>query len=318
MAAIVLRKLLLLVVVVVLLDVGSFWYATTLGPGGVTGVEDFAFLAPPEKPPPFWEAYRAHVGNLLRLDLGTFGNTPITTYLARALGKSAVLFGVAVLVTMVLGPLLGVLALQRRTNRIAPWAQVCLTIGSSVPGFFLGTLAIAAAILWARRFSPGNPPLPVQGYGIDSHLILPVLTLASRPILYVAHLTAGLIEDELQQDYVRVARSKGVPWRGLLWRHAVPNVAAAVVMVLAQSLRVLASTLILVEAVFDWRGVGWLVLNMIALDRANAGLFLQPDILAVIVVLFALVLLLADIAASIVAYRADPRLRRGADSMVAA
>ncbi len=215
-------------------------------------------------------------------------------------------------------PLLGVLVLQQRTSRIAPWAQVFLTVGSSMPGFFLGTLLIAAVILWARRFSPGHPPLPVQGYGVDSHLIVPVLTLAARPVLYVAHFTAGLLEDELQQDYVRVARSKGVPWRWLVWRHALPNVAAAVVMALAQSLRLLASTLILVEALFDWRGVGWLFLNMIALDRANAGLFLQPDLLAVIVVVFAVLLLVADIAASVVAYRADPRLCRSTESMVSA
>jgi peptide/nickel transport system permease protein len=189
-----------------------------------------------------------------------------------------------------------------------------LTVGSSVPGFFLGSLLIAGILQFSLYYGPGRGSvIPVQGFGWDAHLIVPVLTLAVRPTLYVANLTAGLVEDELQQDYVRVARSKGVPWRLLVWRHAFPNIRASVIAALGQSLRLIASTLILVEALFDWRGVGWLFLNVIALDRRGgvSPLFMQPELLALVVAVFAVLLLVADLLATVAAYWSDPRLRQG-------
>jgi peptide/nickel transport system permease protein len=153
--------------------------------------------------------------------------------------------------------------------------------------------------------------LPIQGFGLDAHLIIPTITLAARPVLYVAYLTAGLLEHELQQDYVRVALGKGLSWSTLLRRHALPNITASVVVAMGQSLRFLVSGLILVEALFDWRGVGRMFMQTIALNNGlrASTIFLNAELLAFIFVLFGALLLVADLLAGIVSHLVDPRLR---------
>jgi ABC-type dipeptide/oligopeptide/nickel transport system permease component len=204
------------------------------------------------------------------------------------------------------------LAIDRQTRRISPRAQMILTVGSALPGFFLGSVLIAAILYGSRYLYWGQGTLiPIQGFGLDAHLIVPTITLAVRPLLYVAYITAGLLEHELQQDYVRVALGKGLSWAALLRRHALPNIVAPVVVALGQSLRFLVSGLILVEALFDWRGLGRMFMQTIALNNTlrAAPIFLNAELLALIFVIFGGLLLLADLLAGIVAQLADPRLR---------
>lgn len=305
------RKLAVLIVLVPLLHFAGFAYASTIGPRQVG--ERYSFFALDQSQQPLVSAYQTHVRALFAGDLGEVQNVPIASYLGKSLVNSGGLLLCAFGVTLLIGPRLGVWAISRRTSRIRPVAQVLLTVGASVPGFFFGSLLITLVLLVDRASGwQVAARLPIQGFGWDTHLIAPVLTLAIRPVLYVANLTAGLLEDELQQDYIRVARSKGMPWHQIVRRHALPNMRATVITTLGQSLRLMASTLILVEALFDWRGVGWQFLSVIALNRRGqpSVLFMQPPLLALLIVCFGLVLLLADLVASITAMWADPRLRQ--------
>lgn len=241
-------------------------------------------------------------------------NVSTLSIAGRALGRSLVLLTISILLTASIGPLLGITSVSLSTGRIKPHTQVLLTVGSSVPSFFLGTLAIAFVIYLARAsWYPGRGSLlPVQGFGLTTHLIFPVLTLSLRPILLIAHLTAGLIEDEFHRDYVQVAHSKGLPWSIILWRHIVPNILSPVLISIGQGIRILVSTLILVEALFDWRGIGGQFVQVISLttDRTASRLFLNPELLALVLMLLGAILLLADLLTSTLAYLADPRLRR--------
>jgi ABC-type dipeptide/oligopeptide/nickel transport system permease component len=310
------RKLLLIALVLPLLHAAGFFYAHSFAHRQVSA--RFGWIVPPAGEG-FAEAYRAYLGQIAEGDLGDVQRVPMTSFLSRPLERSARLFAVGLGVTILLGPLVGLLAISGRTRRIRPSAQALLSIGSTVPGFFFGTVLIALLLYLSRAgITPGRGTwLPVQGYGTTWHLVLPVLTLALRPVMYVGYLTAGLLEGELQQDYIRVARSKGWGWRGQLWRHALPNIVSPVVVALGQSVRMLASGLLLVEALFDWRGTGWLFWQVMALGEQAFGrspMFLNAQMLATLLVLFGLVLLLADLVASVIAHLVDPRLRRAADT----
>lgn len=312
MTKLVVRKGLLIAVLVPLLHFAGFAYASLIGPHQVSARYNF-FALDQTPPPPLVPAYAAHVRGLLAGNLGEIQYVPIRTYIGPAFVNSAGLLACAFGVTVVLGPALGVWAVSRHTHRIRPAAQVLLTVGASAPGFFFGSLLIAAILL--VPLPPGwnvAQWIPIQGFGWNAHLIVPVLTLAIRPVLYIANLAAGLLEDELQQDYIRVARSKGIAWRRLVWNHAIPNIRSTMIVALGQSFRLMASTLILVEALFDWRGVGWQFLNVIALSRRGqpSPLFMQPQLLALLVGCFGLVLLFADLVASVAAAWIDPRLRQ--------
>lgn len=304
------RKLLLLILLVPLLNVAGYYYAVSAEPPQVRG--QYGLMVGREMPA-FSAVYPGYLRRLLDGDLGRIGTTKINAVIGAPLRFSLILLGVALALTVLLGPALGLAAIAPATGRLRPGALLALTVGSSLPGFFLGSLLITV-LLYAARFgleSGGDTLLPVQGTGLDARLVLPALTLAARPTLYIASMVAGLLEYELQQDYIRVARSKGLDWRALLWRHALPNMAGTLVMAYGQSLRVLVSTLILVEALFDWRGIGRLLMQTLALSRNGTPgpYFLQPDLMALLLMLLGGLILLADLVGSIAAHLADPRLR---------
>ncbi|GAB4200061.1 MAG: ABC transporter permease [Roseiflexaceae bacterium] len=305
-----LRKLLLLILLVPLLNIAGFYYAISAKPPQVKGQYG---LMVDDQMPAFSQVYPDYARRLLSGDLGRTSNAKISTVISAPLRFTLILLGVALALTVLLGPLLGLLAVSPTTGRIRPGALLGLTVGSSLPGFFLGSLLITLLIYAARFGLEGGRGtlIPVQGTGLDARLILPALTLAARPTLYIASLVAGLLEHELQQDYIRVARSKGLNWRALLWRHALPNMAGTLVTAYGQSLRVLVSTLILVEALFDWRGLGRLLMQTLAISRNGypGPTFLQPELMALLVMLLGGLILLADLVGSAIAYLADPRLR---------
>jgi len=306
----ILRKLLLLALIVPLLHALGFYYALRYEP---------IFYLPSQVPPgfnvddlrpEFSPAYREYLQGVRQGDWGKTERTPLTTYMPRFVGRTLILLGVALVVTVVLGPLLAMLSISRTTGRISPFAMTLFTLGTALPGFFLGTLLIVGILLGSRWgwFGDGGLPIPVQGYGFDSHLVIPVLVLAVRPALYVAYVTAGLLEHEFQQDYVRVAKSKGLRWRHLLWRHALPNVAAPVLATLGRALQITIGGLLLVETLFDWRGLGWLLFTTVA-GRADAPNYFNPPLLAMLLAMFGALLILTDLLAALWAYLADPRLR---------
>lgn len=315
------RKLLLILLLIPLLNLVGFLYATEFGP--VAAGSAFNVDPPGIESASFLPQYRAYLGRLLTGDLGTYQRVPLGQILATPFKNSLALLGLGFVVTVVLGPALGLLAIGPKTGRMRPWMQNVLAVGSTLPGFFLGSLLIAVLLILARSGVQrnGSPIIPVQGFGLDDHLILPVVTLVSRPILYVAYLTAGLLENEFQQDYVRVARSKGLHWFTLVWRHALPNVVSPVVVLLGQSVRLLVAGLIIVEALFDWRGLGRTLVRVFtqpssgsafgsgSIGIAEGAYYMNAEMLAIILVFFGMLLLLADLVAGLLAYLGDPRQR---------
>jgi len=227
--------------------------------------------------------------------------------------NSLILVGTALLVSAVVGLGLGLASISRRTMRIKAWALLLYSGGLSLPGFLVGVAAIGGLIYLTLLRGPSARVLPLSGYGLDEHIILPVLVLASRPALQIAHLVASLVENELQQDYIRGARSKGLSWGRLLWRHALPNVTSAVAIAVGRSSRIFVSGLIIVETLFLWPGLGRLFMYDIGIradGRAPSAYYAHPELLAALAVTFGAVLLLTDLIASTLAFWLDPRQRR--------
>jgi ABC-type dipeptide/oligopeptide/nickel transport system permease component len=217
----------------------------------------------------------------------------------------------ALAVAIVFGLLLGLLSISPRTKRISPQALIVLAAGSSMPGFLAGGMLLSFMVY--QTLYAGNPRtfLPLSGFGLDEHLILPVIVLALQPTMYIAKVTAGLVEHELQQDYIRVARSKGLSWLQLLWLHALPNMIAPVLVTIGESVRLIVGALVIVEALFIWPGIGRIFLFTVGLrlDARPPGVYFgNPDLLATIVVILGAWLLLADLIASALSYWVDPRL----------
>lgn len=261
-------------------------------------------------------SYLAYLSRLFQGDFGTVGTASVNNILTEAIVNSVVLVAIALAFIIVLGPLLGLLSISRRTRRISPLGLIITTLGASMPGFFFG-VAIISLMLYNALLNGARMPLPMSGFGLDEHLILPVFVLASRPVLQVARLTANLIESELQQDYIRVAQSKGLGWLGLSFSHILPNISAAVVTTIGQSARLLVPGIIIVETLFIWPGLGRMLMLTIGIrtDGRGAGqYFAHPELLAALTVIFALWLVLSDILTDLTIYRLDPRMRQGVEA----
>lgn len=309
MTRLILRRLILILVLVPLLHPLGYLTAISIGVQRFSG-DPLALQAAPRAA---WLAsYRDYLAGLVHPQPLAPNQAPTSAIVLRSTGGSLVLLGLALLVTVVVGIALSLAAIAPHTGRVAPRWTLLLTIGSALPGFFFGIVSIALVLIVSRRFVNGPGTIvPVQGYGLDAHLLLPVLTLASRPTFYIARIIAGLLEHELQQDYVRVARSKGVAWRSLVLKHAFPNIVSAVAVALGQSMFMLITELIIVETMFDWPGIGRTLTTLLGIRPVTVRLKTVdgPAVLAAATVVFGTLILLAEFGASLLAHWADPRLR---------
>jgi peptide/nickel transport system permease protein len=107
--------------------------------------------------------------------------------------------------------------------------------------------------------------LPISGYVNNGfqYLILPMLTLALRPLSIIARLTRSSMLDVLGQDYVRTARAKGVGYWKVVIKHALRNALNPVITTISAWLAALLGGTFFIEYIFNWPGIGLLAINSI-------------------------------------------------------
>lgn len=305
------RKLLFIVVLLPLLNFVGYAYAL-FAPQFFA--DSMPFLAPQtavsldELSPA--SSYRAYLTGVLAGDWGRVGANPVWDTLWTAVGNSLVLLLTAVFLMLSLGPLLGFLSISHRTQRLTPFGLLISTIGLSLPRFFLGGALIAAMLYGILLTTNTGSLLPISGYGLDEHLILPVLVLASGPTFRIAGIVASLLEQELKKDYIRFAHSRGFGLTAVYLRHALPNIVAPILTTIGNTMRLLIGGLIVVETLFLWPGIGQIFMFVMGLRhniRNPLPYFLHPETLALIAMWFALWLLLTDLIVTLAAHWFDPR-----------
>jgi len=182
-----------------------------------------------------------------------FRDTP-GDQLRGAIGASAVLLLVAMAGAISLGVISGITYAWSRNRLFRGIAWSVATVFASLPAFFWAVaLELGVIFLWIQY---RIDLLPVAGYGIDEHLILPALALGLRPAAYIFRLTAIAVDDIRHADYVRTAIAKGIGVRALLVRHVLPNAAPNIIAATVLATRGALSSLVIVEYVFIWGGGG--------------------------------------------------------------
>jgi ABC-type dipeptide/oligopeptide/nickel transport system permease component len=143
--------------------------------------------------------------------------------------------------------------------------------------------------------------LPSFGARSGLHLVLPAITLAVRQAARLSQLVRSLLQDALRQDYMRTAKSKGLPPSAQMFRHAMPNIGVPFVTVVAYQFSALISGAIIIETVFSWPGLGSYYIEAVNFRDLPV---IQATVLAFgVIIIFSN--LLADLAYGIL----DPRLR---------
>jgi len=273
------------------------------------------------QPVPVFSLYKSYLINGAHLDFGIMPDStqaPIGQAVIKAAGNSLGLLAVAFLLSTTIGLLIGLRAVRNEPATASPWLVPISAIGMAMPSFYLGTIFILAGIYFAILGGPdATPPVPIQGFGWDAHLILPVLSLMVRPTVQIAQLTSELLSGELGKQYIVAARSHGNTWNVVRWKHALRNVLAPIILTVTGSFRLLIGELILVEWLFAWPGLGRLLTfalippNVATVAGLSGGTkyFLNPELIAAVLTVFTLIFLIADTLTSISVRLVDPRLR---------
>jgi peptide/nickel transport system permease protein len=281
------------------------------------------FLVSSASADPLFPSYTNYIGHLFELDLGTMpdpwavqGELPMGEVIIQAGIASLSLLGIALVLSIFIGVMLGILAARNDPPIVSKWLTTLSSGGLAMPTFFIGSLFFAFWFLYVIWGGPGTIPLPISGYGLDSHLVVPVLVLTARPAMMIAGVTAGLLTEEFGRQYVVAARSQGHTWSAIRQKFALRNIITPVILVIAGSLRLLVGELIVVEWLFQWPGLGNLLAQTLIPPRtANMQLavedllFLDPPVVAAVLVVFAAIFLLTDLVASLLVRKYDPRLR---------
>ncbi len=197
---------------------------------------------------------------------GNFGNSyalqqPVSTLIAQRLPRDLVLLGISTLLALVIAVPLGIYQAVRR-NGPGDYALtgVAFTL-YSMPDFFFAILLIAVFSVQLHVLPPEAPQATSVG-GILSDpraLVLPVLTLALVSVATFSRYMRSSAIDVLAQDYIRVARAKGLPEKLVLLRHVLRNSILPVVTVVGLSFPTIVAGAVIAEAVFNYPGMGLLL-----------------------------------------------------------
>ena len=202
--------------------------------------------------------YLRYFGDLLQGDWGTslFSKKPVfEEIMERVPATMELMFG-AMVVTILVAMPLGLIAAVNKGTWIDQGAMIFSLLGVSIPNFWLGPMLI---LLFSIHFDL----LPVNERGGLEHLILPALTLGTSLASILARITRSSVVETLQAEYIRTARSKGISELRILFRHALRNALIPIVTVIGLQVGVLLSGAIITEAIFDWPGLGNLLISAI-------------------------------------------------------
>ena len=211
---------------------------------------------------------------------------------------------------IVLGIAFGVLTAIRRDGFLSNFIMTVSLIGVSLPTFLIGILLIylfSVELGWLPSFGRGEVVhLGWWSTGLLTEsgrkaLILPSITLGLYQMTLIMRLVRSEMLEVLRQDYIRFARARGLSERVINFRHALKNTMVPVVTVIGLQLGAIIAFAIITETVFQWPGLGLLLINAIQF----VDIPVMAAYLMMISVMFVGINLLVDILYAFI----DPRLR---------
>ncbi len=207
---------------------------------------------------PLPEQYLHFLQGLVTGDLGMslFSREPVVATILKAVPATIELAVAGLLAAIIIALPLGVLAAVRRDSGVDHGSRFVALLGVSIPNFVLGPLLIlgfAIELNW----------LPVSGRGGPAHLLLPALTLGMAMAGILSRMVRASLLEVLGQEYVRVARAKGLSEGRVILRHGLKASLIPVITIVGLQFGALLAGTIITETIFAWPGLGRLTLQAI-------------------------------------------------------
>lgn len=233
----------------------------------------------------------------------------VSEIIATAFPQTAILACTAMAIALILGLLLGIVAALKKDTWIDRAILFFSTLGMSLPSFFAAIL-----IAWLFAYILGEYThlnmfgnlYTVDDYGTGEYinlknLILPAITLGIRPLAVLVELTRNSLLEVLSMDYIRTARAKGLSFSRVIFGHALRNAMNPIVTAASGWLAGLLAGAVFVEYVFDWKGMGTIIVD--SLEKYDFPVVMGAILF--ICVLLVLINIFVDILYGIL----DPRVR---------
>ena len=212
---------------------------------------------------PLWKQYVDYLGSLLQGDLGYsfISNASVSSQLFSVFPDTLKLTLAGIFFGCLIGMPLGIFSALRQNTKTDGFLRFISMIGVSIPPFLLGIYMILIFSLKLNLF-PSNGT--GQGF-IDElhHLFLPALTIGLILSATIMRYTRSSMLDEINQDYIRTARAKGIPERIVVYKHVLRNTLIPVITIIGVQMTGLLSGAVITEAIFSRPGLGSLALGAI-------------------------------------------------------
>ncbi len=207
---------------------------------------------------PLYVQYWIYISNALQGDLGESirGRRPVLEMIWSKFPNTLILGSVSMALSFLIALPVGVYAAVKRGTVFDMIARTQAILGQSMPIFWLGLLLMLVFAVWFRW-------LPTGGFEGPKSIILPAITLGWFNAAGIMRLTRSAMLDVLDNEYIKLAKAKGLSNFAVIWKHAFKNAAIPVitfsVVIFARAL----AGAVIVETVFTWPGVGRLIIEAV-------------------------------------------------------
>lgn len=213
---------------------------------------------------------------------------------------TAKLAGLALSFAALIGVPLGVLSAVKQNTALDYVLRVVSLSGLSMPSFWLGLLILTASAAWFGTIPIYTAP-PATFLEALALYSIPAAAVGFRSSALMMRLTRSSMLEVLRQDYIRTARAKGVPWRRVVWHHALRNAAMPVVTVVGLYIGILIGNSVLTEIVFNRPGLG----SIIVAALNNRDYTMLQGLMVIYCFLIVVVNLITDLTYGLI----DPRVK---------
>ena len=244
------------------------------------------------------------MGHLLSGDLGVslVFKDPIALLLGQKIAASALLVVMSLTLALLAAVPLGVWSAVHRDRWQDTLGSGIALAGISLPDFFWGIVLILFVARWLDWLPASGYASPVENLPLAlKYALLPSITLALSLMAHLTRMTRSAMLEVLGQDFIRVCHAKGLAEGSVILRHALRNAIAPVLTVAGLQLGYLFGSIIVVESLFNFTGMGWLTYQAL-LNRD------MPLVQATVLVIAAVVML-TNLVIDIVYTVLDPRVR---------
>ncbi|UCH25845.1 MAG: ABC transporter permease [Trueperaceae bacterium] len=247
--------------------------------------------------------YGRWIGDLLQGDWGTSlrFKEPIAKLLGQKILASGVIVVLSLLIALSLAIPLGVVGAVRQNRWQDTVSSSTALLGISLPDFFWGMVLILLFSRWLGLLPSSGFVSPLENLWLSiKHALLPAIALGLSLMAHLTRMTRSAMLEVLSQDYIRVSRSKGLGERMVVYKHALRNAIAPVITVAGLQLGYLFGSIIVVESLFNYTGVGWLTYQAL-LNR-------DIPLIQATVFVIATVFMLSNLVVDLVYKVLDPRI----------